>query len=442
MNPKLEQRFNHLYQKPTAIQSKVYQPILNGKDVLGLSPTGSGKTLAFALPILDRLSNDNLEKTRVMIFEPSQELAMQVTQVIRQWSKIFNIKPLALIGSANVKRQVEKLKKQHPKIIIGTPGRILNLAEDHKLKLDGLKMVVIDEADDLLQGDTLESVRDALNEGPSDAQLMYFSATDTEILHHLKKWFGRDAERIDVRKIDDTRGQVKHGLLKVSRAKRNQMLNRLLHVTSFKGLVFFNEMRDLNHAYSYFTHNHVNNVAKLTGDLNQVKRQHALKQFRLGQVKLLLTTDIAARGLDIKKLPAVVNYDLPTESNQYIHRVGRTGRMGEPGLVLNFGDDHDFRDLRHMLAETEYHFQPIYYYHNHLVDYIGHQSKTKEKSSPKAKQNIINHHQNVSYKKVNHKKKNHPMISKRVKKHRNKKHTKNKGMRHKWMKEDQKHHSK
>ncbi|KID41347.1 DEAD/DEAH box helicase [Fructilactobacillus fructivorans] len=383
-------RFEKLgYQEQTPIQKAVYQPMIEGEnDIVALSPTGSGKTVAFTMPILANSMPGS--GTQVIVIEPTQELAMQVANVIRDWAVAFKVKILPLIGGANVKRQQEQLKK-HPEIVVGTPGRILSLINERKLKVSEVDTVVIDEADDLLNDTSLEQVKNIVASVPRDAQVAYFSATATDVLYHLKEKMGKDADIIDVRDVDKTRGKVTHGLFQISRAKRNEMLNRLSKMQGFKALVFFNQTETLNRAYNFFKHEGNSRVQKLTSGENKQSRKKALDDFRLGRIKLLLTTDVAARGLDIAKLPAVINYDLPSEKNVYIHRVGRTGRMGEPGLVINFGDDHDLRDLKHVLEDSEYDLKPIYYFNGEIVDHIddsqlAHQKEIKQQSEIKKKQ--------------------------------------------------------
>ncbi|KRM68319.1 DEAD/DEAH box helicase [Apilactobacillus ozensis] len=434
MNEHFKNYFEKLgFDKQTIIQSSVYEPLKKGDNVLGLSPTGSGKTLAFLMPTIETLIAG--EGTQLMIIEPSQELAMQVTRIARSWAKLVDCKVLSLTGGANVKRQTDSLKKR-PEVVIGTAGRIKSLISDKKLKTNHIKTVIVDEADDLLQGETLTTVRQIINACYSDVQLGFFSATKTEILEELTNWFGnKKIEKFDVRNIDDTRGEVKHGLLEVLRSNRNKMLVRLTHIKEFKALVFFNQMNDLNKAYSYFVHEHYNNIAKLTSDQNKIKRQKAMEDFRLGRVKLLLTTDVAARGIDIPKLPAVINYDLPDDAIDYIHRVGRTGRMGEKGVVLNFGDDHDLRDLKNLLKNEEYNLQPIYFFKNKLVDEVPKQPKVDKAIKKADKVTKSNASDDKKIRKNTNKKINkrsnvsQPNFSKKKKKN---KHTKNKGMRKKW----------
>lgn len=364
MISEFEKRFEKLgFDELSPIQSAVYEPMKNGDSVLGLAPTGSGKTLGFVVPMLERIAPGM--GIQAMIIAPSQELAMQLTNVTRSFAQLVDLKVTALTGGANIKNQFQQLKK-HPEIVVGTPGRIQNLADEHKLKMSDLQTVIIDEADDLLAGETLDTVRYILQSAPSEVQLGFFSATETPILQELEKWFGQPVTRYDVRDIDTTQGEVRHGLLTVSNFKKAGMLSKLATIKQFKALVFFSHMGSLQQAKSWLVHHHAP-VATLTANQRQTERQKALTDFRLGRVKLLLSTDVAARGLDIAKLPAVVNYEIPRSANAYTHRTGRTGRMGEPGQVINFGDDHDFRDLKRMLKDTDYALVPIYYNDHQLT---------------------------------------------------------------------------
>ncbi len=186
------------------IQTAVAEPMAAGTSVLGLAPTGSGKTLAFTWPMLEMVRPG--EGTQALILAPSQELAMQTTNVVRDWAQLVDVKVLAITGGANVKRQMEKLKKR-PEIIVGTPGRVTNLIADGKLKLGHLKLMIIDEADELLTDETLDQIREILDATFAETlQLGFFSATETKILDELPRWFGQEVEKIDVRDIDQTQG--------------------------------------------------------------------------------------------------------------------------------------------------------------------------------------------------------------------------------------------
>ncbi|HAT54597.1 MAG TPA: helicase [Lactobacillus sp.] len=365
MNKEFEAHFSELgYTKPTAIQTGAEGPLTAGENVVGLAPTGSGKTVAFALPLLAKLLPG--DGTQLLILAPSQELAQQTTRVMRDWAQIVGVNVAALTGGANVKRQIERLKK-NPEVVVGTPGRVLNLLEDKRLKAHLLSSVVIDEADELLAGETRTDVENIIREAPGDVQLSFFSATKSEALDQLTSEFGIDVTTVDVRDIDETQGPVKHGLMTLPANQRAMMLRRFSHIPGFQALVFFNQLGELERAAASMRHEHVAAVS-LAGKQRQVQRADAMRDFRNGKVTFLLTTDVAARGLDIPNLPAVINFDLPSSLVTYTHRVGRTGRMGATGLVVNFGNDHDLRNLKQTLRGSGYKLQPLYFAHNAFVD--------------------------------------------------------------------------
>ncbi|AUJ29117.1 DEAD/DEAH box helicase [Liquorilactobacillus hordei] len=359
MNSIFENNFKeHGFTKQTLIQEQVYEPLKKGKSVLGLAPTGSGKTLAYLLPLFERI--DKAQGVQLVIVAPSQELAAQITEVARQWAKLVDLKVLSLIGGANVKRQIEKLKKS-PEIVIGTPGRMLELTESKKLKLHNAKAFVFDEADDLLTEQTLVACRSLLSHAPGIIQLAFFSATKSDMFDNLHQWFGTEVEVFDVRADDQTQGKVEHFLVETPVRKRIDTLRKLSNLEGFSALVFFKKVTEIENAADKLNYLGVK-VAVLEGQQRQVEREKALRQLRKGEISLLLTTDVAARGLDIEELPAVINYDLPKDSNTYIHRVGRTGRMGASGTVINLGNEHDLRNFRQLVQSEKYelHFGAVY----------------------------------------------------------------------------------
>lgn len=345
------------FKQLTAIQEAVQKPLEEDKTVFGIAPTGSGKTLAFTWPLLPKVMKG--QGTQILVLEPSQELALQTTRVMREWAALLGLKVHSATGGANLRRQTERLKKERPEVVVGTPGRILHLLDTRDLKLNNLATLVIDEADDLLRDDTQAVVEDIERATPLDTQLAFFSATQSTTLEQLNVLFGRDLVKIDVRTQDHSRGPVKHGLV-VARTMSDKavMLERLSQTKNFRALVFFTSIKTLHYTASRLRHDGISS-ATLGGRQRQTERETVMRQFRKHQVKLLLTTDVAARGLDIPKLPAVVNFELPNTADGYVHRTGRTGRQGEPGLVVNLGDDHDFRDLKKLLADTDYQLEPM-----------------------------------------------------------------------------------
>ncbi|MCT3429737.1 DEAD/DEAH box helicase [Limosilactobacillus fermentum] len=368
------------FKQLTAIQEAVQKPLEEDKTVFGIAPTGSGKTLAFTWPMLPKVMKG--QGTQILVLEPSQELALQTTRVMREWAALLGLKVHSATGGANLRRQTERLKKERPEVVVGTPGRILHLLDTRDLKLNNLATLVIDEADDLLRDDTQAVVEDIERATPLDTQLAFFSATQSTTLEQLDVLFGRDLVKIDVRTQDHSRGPVKHGLV-VARTMSDKavMLERLSQTKNFRALVFFTSIKTLHYTASRLRHDGISS-ATLGGRQRQTERETVMRQFRKHQVKLLLTTDVAARGLDIPKLPAVVNFELPNTADGYVHRTGRTGRQGEPGLVVNLGDDHDFRDLKKLLADTDYQLEPMTIDKRQLVS--GEDAKNAGKSVEKA----------------------------------------------------------
>lgn len=368
------------FKQLTAIQEAVQKPLEEDKTVFGIAPTGSGKTLAFTWPLLPKVMKG--QGTQILVLEPSQELALQTTRVMREWAALLGLKVHSATGGANLRRQTERLKKERPEVVVGTPGRILHLLDTRDLKLNNLATLVIDEADDLLRDDTQAVVEDIERATPLDTQLAFFSATQSTTLEQLDVLFGRDLVKIDVRAQDHSRGPVKHGLV-VARTMSDKavMLERLSQTKNFRALVFFTSIKTLHYTASRLRHDGISS-ATLGGRQRQTERETVMRQFRKHQVKLLLTTDVAARGLDVPKLPAVVNFELPNTADGYVHRTGRTGRQGEPGLVVNLGDDHDFRDLKKLLADTDYQLEPMTIDERQLVS--GEDAKNAGKSVEKA----------------------------------------------------------
>ena len=368
------------FKQLTAIQEAVQKPLEEDKTVFGIAPTGSGKTLAFTWPLLPKVMKG--QGTQILVLEPSQELALQTTRVMREWAALLGLKVHSATGGANLRRQTERLKKERPEVVVGTPGRILHLLDTRDLKLNNLATLVIDEADDLLRDDTQAVVEDIERATPLDTQLAFFSATQSTTLEQLDVLFGRDLVKIDVRAQDHSRGPVKHGLV-VARTMSDKavMLERLSQTKNFRALVFFTSIKTLHYTASRLRHDGISS-ATLGGRQRQTERETVMRQFRKHQVKLLFTTVVAARGLDIPKLPAVVNFELPNTADGYVHRTGRTGRQGEPGLVVNLGDDHDFRDLKKLLADTDYQLEPMTIDKRQLVS--GEDAKNAGKSVEKA----------------------------------------------------------
>ena len=343
--PKLYQDYfkQNQFEALTKIQEAVYMPFKEGKDLVAMAPTGSGKTLGFVMPMLETLvPGDGLQ---VLILEPSQELAIQVREVIQPLAKLIDCKVQALTGGANPTRQLKKLKEK-PEIIVATLGRLIELMEARKVKLGNLNTVIVDEADEMLNESKLENVRQVISQMPADVQMTFFSATGNDIFQDMHKWFGQDFLVIDQRHDSSYTAGIKHYFVDAnSEFIKNAMLRELAHNKKFLGIVFFNNSRSLHKAISDMNHDKTNFVA-LDSKMSSQQRKTALQLFSSKKVNLLLTTDVAARGMDIDDITTIVNYMVPRDNSEYVHRAGRTGRMGKSGNVITFGNSHDMRNLQ------------------------------------------------------------------------------------------------
>ena len=351
MNEKFKQYFKEQgFTELTPIQQATQAPLQAGENVLGIAPTGSGKTLAYAWPLLEKVMPG--DGTQLVVMAPSQELAAQITEVIREWGKVIGLNTISLIGGANIKRQIERLKK-HPEVVVGTPGRMLQLIEQRKLRLHKAIAAVIDEADEMLQEkESMDTIRDILSHAPSEIQLVFFSATKASVFNEFHQWLGIEPQVIDVSDQDITGGQVTHYLLETPTRKRVDMLRKIANLPEMHALVFFKQTATLEEVYQKLQHHHIP-VAMLSSNGRQTDRQQALAALKKGKLTFILTTDIAARGIDIPGLPAVINYDIPKDQTTYIHRAGRTGRMGAPGAVLDLGNEHELRNFKHLMDQSK-----------------------------------------------------------------------------------------
>ena len=332
--------------KPTLIQERTYDAILNGASLVGLAKTGTGKTLAYALPSIERLEAG--QKNGLVILAPTTELAVQIRNVVQPFAKALDLKALALVGAGNRQRQEEKLKKGHAEIIVATPGRFFDFFSSGRIKLGQIQTLVIDEADDILEFAKLELLSSLGQNLPSTSQILLFGATESKITKDAESLFGRNFLLVDVR--PDQGSQTAHYFLQVDNDHKLEYLQRLVKVDGFRGILFFDSNEAMLHFARIFGHSKTQ-FALLATNFSKDKRQKAIQDLVKGKVKLLLATALAARGLDIPNRTYVVNYELPNDENTYLHRAGRTGRMSKKGYVVTLGNDHDLRKLKKQLGE-------------------------------------------------------------------------------------------
>lgn len=347
IKPALQAQFEQQFKAQTPIQAAVWEKLTQGDNIFGLAPTGTGKTLAFLLPILSRI-DPKVKQTQVLILAPSQELAMQTTAVAREWGALVDVSVTSLIGGANGRRQADKLKKDKPHIVVGTLGRVLTMLDGGALKLNGLQTIIFDEADAMLSDERRDSLQELAAQLPTDVQLGLFSATSGVDLKYVADTFGQEVRPVSVG--TDAPAAITHEFQYVDQKAKASLLIQLAR-NKQQALVFFNTISGLVNMQATLRHAHASVMSIGSNDKRQVQRADALRLFKKGEVSLLLVTDVAARGLDIEDLPLVVNAQLPQRKKTYIHRAGRTGRMGKPGRVLNLGNDHDIRDLKRELGD-------------------------------------------------------------------------------------------
>ncbi|GIM28589.1 DEAD/DEAH box helicase [Clostridium polyendosporum] len=319
----------------TGIQCKAIPLILENRDIIGQSQTGSGKTLAYLLPIFEKINSDKREM-QVIILAPTHELVIQIDNQIKLLSTNSEIPVTSttIIGEVNIKRQIEKLKEK-PHIIVGSPGRILELIKLKKISAHTIKTIVIDEGDRLLDEKNLPTIKDVIKTTMRDRQLMIFSATINEATLNVGKNLMKNAEVI---KIEDTQlvnPQITHLYLTAEQRDKIEVLRKLIHAAKpEKAIVFINKSEETQMTTLKLQYHHIKAYG-IFGNATKEERKKALEGFRSGKYNVLVASDLAARGLDIKGVTHIFNLDLPEDSKEYLHRVGRTGRAEKYGTAIS-----------------------------------------------------------------------------------------------------------
>ena len=340
------------YHAPTAIQSAAIPAILRGADVLGLAQTGSGKTAAFALPLLQRVIGHHLDSGRrlhALILAPTRELAAQTGEVLREFARAL-AQPLKIaiaFGGVSINPQLMGLRGGTD-VLIATPGRLLDLVEHNAVRLDGVQTLVLDEADRLLDLGFSEELSRILALLPARRQNLFFSATFAPAVKALADGLLHEPERIEIAPEKIRSDAIQQRAIHVDTATRTPLLRHLLKTEGWTSALVFVATKYAAEHVSDKLWNTGFKAAALHGELSQGARTKVLAALRSGEVQVLVATDIAARGLDIPDLPAVVNYDLPRAAAEYTHRVGRTGRAGATGVAVSF-----------IPADAEAHFRLI-----------------------------------------------------------------------------------
>ncbi len=343
------------YESPSRIQAETIPPLLSGQDVVGLAQTGTGKTAAFALPILDRL--DLKQKTpQALVLAPTRELALQVCEAFEKYaSHAKGVHVLPVYGGQGYGVQLSALRRG-VHVVVGTPGRIMDHLEKGTLDLTQLRFLVLDEADEMLNMGFAEDVETILADTPDSKQVALFSATMPAQIRRLSKKYLNDPVEITVKNKTTTSANTTQRYLIVSYPQKVDALTRILEVENFEGMIVFVRTKNETETLAEKLRARGFSAQAINGDVAQVQRERTVNQLKAGKLDILVATDVAARGLDVERISHVVNYDIPTDTESYVHRIGRTGRAGRSGDAISFVTPRERYLLKHIEKATR---QPL-----------------------------------------------------------------------------------
>lgn len=324
------------YETPSPIQLQAIPAVLSGKDVMAAAQTGTGKTAGFTLPILQRLAENprNGKGPRVLILAPTRELAAQVHDSVNLYSKYVPTKAAVVFGGVKINPQMMKLRKGVD-VLVATPGRLMDLYQQNAVRFNEVEMLVLDEADRMLDMGFIRDIKKILALLPAKRQNLLFSATFSGEIRSLAQGLLNNPVQIDVAVRNTTAESVEQSVYKVDQSQKTALLSKLVRDNSWEQVLVFTRTKHGANRLTQKLEKDGITAAAIHGNKSQGARTRALADFKQGQVQVLVATDIAARGLDIKQLPQVVNFELPNVPEDYVHRIGRTGRAGESGHALS-----------------------------------------------------------------------------------------------------------
>ncbi|HEY0952706.1 DEAD/DEAH box helicase [Nocardioides sp.] len=343
------------YETPSAIQAATIPPLLAGRDVVGLAQTGTGKTAAFALPILSRL--DLSQKTpQALVLAPTRELALQVCEAFERYAAhVKGVHVLPVYGGQAYGVQLSALRRG-VHVVVGTPGRIMDHLEKGTLDLTELRFLVLDEADEMLNMGFAEDVETILADTPDDKNVALFSATMPAQIRRISKQYLTDPAEITVKNKTATAPNITQRYLMVSYPQKVDALTRILEVENFEGMIVFVRTKNETETLAEKLRARGFSAMAINGDVAQAQRERTVNQLKSGKLDILVATDVAARGLDVERISHVVNYDIPTDTESYVHRIGRTGRAGRSGDAISFVTPRERYLLKHIEKATR---QPL-----------------------------------------------------------------------------------
>jgi len=355
------------YETPSAIQMQTIPPLLEGRDVVGLAQTGTGKTAAFALPILARLDLHQ-KAPQALVLAPTRELALQVCEAFERYASHHKgVHVLPVYGGQGYGVQLSALRRG-VHIVVGTPGRIMDHLEKGTLDLSQLKYLVLDEADEMLKMGFAEDVETILASTPDDKQVALFSATMPAQIRRLSAKYLRNPQEITIERKTTTSSTITQRYLIVSFAQKVDALTRILEVENFEAMIVFTRTKNDTETVAEKLRARGFAAMAINGDVAQVQRERTIKQLKEGKLDILVATDVAARGLDVERISHVINFDIPIDTESYVHRVGRTGRAGRSGDAISFVTPRERRMLGAIEKATR---QPLTEMHWPSVDDVN-----------------------------------------------------------------------
>ena len=341
------------YEKPTEIQKQTIPFILSDiRDLIALAQTGTGKTAAFSLPILDMI-DDTSRKIQLLVLAPTRELALQIAKDIKNYTKYLpNIKTVAVYGGSSITEQIRNLREK-PQIIVGTPGRVIDLINRKALDFSQIHWLVLDEADEMLSMGFKDDLETILSETPETKQTLLFSATMNKEVERISKNYLTNPHRISVGSINAVKKNIKHEYYVVNYRQKKEALKRLIDANPNQYSIIFCRTKMETQDVADFLMQNGYAADALHGDLSQAQRDTVMKKFRLKNIDILVATDVAARGLDVNSLTHVIHYSLPDDPEVFVHRSGRTGRAGKDGISMALIKPEETRKLNQIKGQTK-----------------------------------------------------------------------------------------
>jgi ATP-dependent RNA helicase RhlE len=363
------------YTQPTPIQAQAIPYLMEGRDLLGIAQTGTGKTGAFALPLINRLAQNKLKarpaRMRSLILTPTRELASQINESLKSYSKGMNIKTTVIFGGVGERPQVMAMS-QGVDILVATPGRLLDLMSYGHIKFDQLEVFILDEADRMLDMGFFNDVKKVIAKLPAEKQTLLFSATMPNDIAALANSLLKNPVRIEVTPPSTTVEKIEQKLMYVLGTKKHELLKLVIKENTIMcGLVFTRTKHGADRVVRHLQEANIS-CAAIHGNKSQGARENALASFKSGRNRILVATDIAARGIDVAGVTHVINYNLPDDAESYVHRIGRTARAGKEGIAIAFCDETELDQLRAVerLTKQKLTIDDKHPFHNEVMNRI------------------------------------------------------------------------